>query len=258
MFKKSLAVLALLLIVVLLLPACSSTPVTTTATVTATATTTVPPVTQTATVTATTAAPPTVTVTTTATVTVTPTPTTPVLTAIPASAVTISDPTGDMFDKNGGSVPGQPFLDIVSAAVWIDGSDYVARITLNGDVPLSTTDLKTYYEYDIFIDADKNATTGDIWNIVHPGLGAEYLVWFGLQGGVYGAQVQSMVSSKSQGIVYTAFGNTLEFRWPVSFFTASSFNFTVTTLKFGERMDDATLQTIDKTPNTSLAQFPKP
>lgn len=240
---------------------CAGTPETTTVTatktvattVTATTTVTAPPTTITTTV-------PPITVSVTATVTATPTPT-PTTTSIgntlPANAVTLTDPTNDLFNTSGTAADEIPFLDITSAAVFIDGSDYVGRITVSGNISLVNNDPKIMYAWDIFMDTDNNPNTGDIWNIVHPGLGDEYYAAFVIQGDIHGGELVNLNTDNYQNINYTLYGNVIELRWPCNSFTATSFNFTVAALKFNGVIDEKYFLCGDRAPNTSISHFPK-
>ncbi len=152
----------------------------------------------------------------------------------------------------------QPYLDIIGAEVYIDGGNYTAKITLNGDIPAATPDDQTFYEWDIYIDVDKNENSGEQWDLVHPGLGPEYFTRFAMLGNILAAEVRNLNTDRAEFIGYTITGNVIELSWSTDFYPTASFYFTVAAKKYGQQGAAEGFQLADRASNNVLMEFPAP
>jgi hypothetical protein len=173
-----------------------------------------------------------------------------------ATLVTLTDPTDDLFDKSANSIEGEPYLDIVEAEVSTNGSDYVVTMKMNGSLPQRTPDSQLFYEWDIFMDADSDPITGVSWPLIFNNLHAEYMPRLGLLDSNYWAQLYDLNTRKSVDIEYTITDNIIELRWSRTFNEADTFNFVVSTRKYGERGASTALILADKAPDEGYYNFP--
>lgn len=171
-------------------------------------------------------------------------------------SVSLTDPTNDLFDKSGNPIEDQPYLDIVGAEVTTSGSDYIARIILNGSLPTQTPDPQIFLEWDVYVDSDCNISTGSVWPIVTNDLGFEYAARLCLLDSNYTAQLFDFKIRKTYSMQYTITGNIIELRWPQAFYQTDKFNFIVAAKKYGERGAGTAFMLADKAPNQGHDQFP--
>jgi hypothetical protein len=182
--------------------------------------------------------------------TTTPTPTPEV------KSVKLTDPPDDLFDASGNPIKDQPYLDIVEIEVTISGSDYILRIKLNGPLPAKTPDSQLFLEWDIYVDADNNPSTGSPWTIVTNDIGPEYFARLMLLDSNYSSEVLEFKTGKSQKIENKITDTTIELRWPQSFSQTDTFNFVVAAKKYGKRGAGNAFMLADKAPNLLHANFP--
>ncbi len=263
MRKTTFILVALLIIASLMLGGCNSTPSSTTTTVTQTT----PAITSTPTPTPTPSPTPSLTITANQTLTPTPTETTPppdtetptetpTPTPTPVVSVKLTDTLNDLFDKNGYPTTSESFFDIFTAEVYADGTDYVAIITLNGTLPTQTLNSQLMYEWDIYVDGDRNYATGVPWNIVSNDLGVEYFARLILLDNIFFSEVRNLNTDHSERIDNIITNNVIELRWPQNFYPTTSFYFVVAAKKYGERGLGSAFMLADHTPDTGHSLFP--
>jgi hypothetical protein len=172
-----------------------------------------------------------------------------------AAVISFTDPTDDLFDKLGNPIEDQPYLDIVEAEITTSGSDYITRITLNGPLPAETPDPQIFLEWDIYVDADNNCSTGYTWSLVANDLGFEYFARLMLLDSNYSAEVWDF-GTKQSNIQYKITDNIIELRWPQEFYQTNTFNLIIAAKKYGERGTGSAFTLADKAPNLLHANFP--
>jgi hypothetical protein len=168
----------------------------------------------------------------------------------------LTDPTDDLFDVSANPITDLPYLDIVEAEVTTSGSDYIARITLNASLPTQTPDPQIFLEWDIYVDADGNSSTGSVWPLIINDLGSEYFARLMLLDSNYSAEVRNLETGEFQSIQYTITNNIIELRWSQEFYQTDTFNFVVAAKKYGERGAGSAFMLADKAPNQGHGQFP--
>jgi hypothetical protein len=170
--------------------------------------------------------------------------------------VKLTDPNGDLFDKIGNSIADQPYLDILGAEVYAEGLDYVVKIQLKGPPPTQTPESQLYLEWDIYVEADKNPASGEIWPMVTNDIGADYFARLILIDNVFYCEVREFITNRSEKADYKIKDNIIELRWSQNFRKTDSFYFIVAAKKYGERGKGSAFMLADKAPNVGHSQFP--
>jgi hypothetical protein len=172
-------------------------------------------------------------------------------------AVVLNDSTGDFFDKSGNPTSDEPYLDIVSAELTSDSSNYLFKMDLNGPLPDSTPDSTFFYEWNIYVDADSNPVTGRYWSLIENDLGCEYMARLTLLDSNYNGEVYDLVSKNREAIQYTITGTMVEFSWPKKADQPNTFDFIVAAKKYGERGSGSAFMLADKSPEIGHCSFPE-
>ncbi len=174
----------------------------------------------------------------------------------PSRSVKLTDPADDLFDKAGNPIRGELYLDIVQIWIASFGSYYDAKITLNAPLPDKTPEPSAFMQWDIYVDADRNALTGESWPLVANDLGFEYFVRLMLLDSTYTGEVHEFGTGFSQSLVLDITSNVIEFRWLRKTDQPDAFNFVATAKKYGERGKASAFILGDKVPNQLHATFP--
>lgn len=170
--------------------------------------------------------------------------------------IALEDPTDDIFDKSGSPVSGEPFMDIVSAVLTTEGSDFFFTMKLKGPLPAKTPDSAFLYEWDIVVDGDSSPATGTSWPLVLNDLGCEYMVRLTLLDSSYHGEIFDLRVNKGVPVQYTATGDTVQLRWTNTESLPDTFSFMVATRKYGERGSGSAFMLADKAPNEGHSNFP--
>ena len=169
--------------------------------------------------------------------------------------VKLADPIDDLFNKEGGKVQGELYLDIVDTEISLVQNDYVFKINLRGPLP-SFIDAPAFIEWDIMVDSDRNLATG--WNdpVVFGNIGADYRIFLGLKLDKYTAFVHDTKSNTYKSIEYKVDTSSVELRCPKSSFPVDNFNYTVVARKYAKEGNAGSLVSADKAPNQGHCTFP--
>jgi len=95
-----------------------------------------------------------------------------------------TDPTNDLFDKNGNPIQAESYLDIVSIDVKRSDENYIITLVVNGELP-EKVDPSIWIEWEMVLDADNNPSTGWNWPVGFNDLGVDYLIRTGILDSTY-------------------------------------------------------------------------
>jgi hypothetical protein len=123
--------------------------------------------------------------------------------------VDFTDSTGDTFDDTGKPIQVEPYFDIVSAELNLIGTNYLFRMKVNGEVPLTLTNPNAAAEWGFFIDADHMGTTGTAGPLFVNDIGAEYMVRLLIHGAQIRTELINLTTLESSSIAYTVDGDTI-------------------------------------------------
>lgn len=175
----------------------------------------------------------------------------------PASSTDARDPlasadeTGDLFNASGTAIrAGDAYLDIVGTRVYRSGGHFTARIELLGQLP-AKVDAGTFIEWDILIDTDRNAATGQSWPLIANDLGYDYLVRVGRDQQGYSQMVYRVATQGVGNINYKASGAAIELYFePAAIGGAVSFDYVIATRKYVGSAPPDSPSACDKAPTS--------
>ena len=170
------------------------------------------------------------------------------------SAQMISDPSGDLFDRQGKPVEGEKYLDIVGAEVAQTELLYLIRFKVADAMPVTVANESIWIEWDLLVDYDQNpATWSWSWFLFDQGIGVDVLARIGLRSRGYVGEALSWVDTKTQtqNLEYRLEGNTAELRVPRSMVQVKAFDFFFATRKYVGN----TMVVADRCPNDGHFTF---
>jgi len=171
-------------------------------------------------------------------------------------SVKIKDQAGDIFDKNGKPVQDQAYMDIISAEVYKEDSEYVLVLKLSGQIPERTPDSQIFFEWTIYIDADDSPASGSSWPLVANNLKFEYMARLSLLDSNYKAGLFDFNTGKSVKTKYEISNDALKLYFPESIIRSDTFSFSLAVKKYGERGASSGFMLTDKAPNEGYYNFP--
>lgn len=147
-------------------------------------------------------------------------------------------------------------MDIVEAEILDDGAEYMVIFTMAGPIPEKTSNPEIFLEWDLYIDADCNPSTGFNWQLVTSNLGSEYLARLFALDELFISEAHDL-SDKTQGLFLenTIDDNIITLRVP-KFSRTGAFDFVVATKKFGDEGDADAFILFDRMPETGYSRFP--
>lgn len=172
-----------------------------------------------------------------------------------SSGPPFSDPTNDLFDKNGNPITAEPYLDIVSVDIWKSSGNYTIELVVNGPLPKSI-DPSLWIDWDILVDTDNNASTGWYWPLVLNDIGADLIVRLGMANSTFYPDAFPYVlnAASVSGLNVLVEGNRIVFTLspPLMLKLPPTFSWTVAARKYGNRglPPNPPLLAADKAPNT--------
>jgi hypothetical protein len=187
-----------------------------------------------------------------------PAPTThkpPVVTLAPpenALIIEIDDPQGDFFDGRDQPIQAESYLDILRVEVYVAETSSFFRVKLGGVVPTVVDNPELALEWDFFIDADMNPTTGWAGNFIANDTGPDYFLRLIIQENWANAEIFDFKANKISTVHYQINGETIEFSFPSTVLTLERFNMVVATRKWLAR----SLAAVDKAPNRGYCNMP--
>jgi len=131
-------------------------------------------------------------------------------------AEAFTDPIGDLFDSQERPVTAEPYLDIVEVELTRSGTEYNARIKVNGPLPSSLADPTIFLEWDLLVDIDQNRETHPwSWTLLDNGIGVDMLIrlMLGPSGSAYRAQVWNAATKKGVSISFNVDGATVQLKF---------------------------------------------
>ena len=173
------------------------------------------------------------------------------------TGIILNDPVDDFFDESGNPTSDEPYLDIISAKLTTEDNDYMLSMNLNGPLPDSTPDSTFLYEWNIYVDADSSLASGTNWPNVINDLGSDYMARLMLLDSTYHGEVYEFSTKNKTAIQYSIKENTVELRWPKKDAYPDTFDFVVTTKKYGERGSSGAFILADKAPELGHCSFPE-
>ena len=175
-------------------------------------------------------------------------------------AEVFTDPIGDLFDKEGHPVTAEPYLDIIEVELTRSGTEYNARIKVNGPLPSSLGDPSIFLEWDLLVDIDQNRETRPwSWTLLDNGIGVDMLIrlMLGPSGQGYRAEVFNAATKKSVRINFNVDGATIQLKFDdTSLGTIPrAFDFVFTARKYGNYGQAGGELAFDKAPNRGYFTF---
>ena len=171
-----------------------------------------------------------------------------------------TDPTGDLFDKDGKPSTGERYLDIVESQISLQNDTYFVTIKVDGPLPMNLTDPSIFVEWDVFIDSDLDPSTGWAWSqadigweisLIANDIGPEHLLrmgtWPSRPGVFLGENIRE---NGMRGFIgYQVDGDVIELHFPKEIIgSPASFNYVIAVRKHGEGGAPHALLVADKAP----------
>jgi len=175
-------------------------------------------------------------------------------------AEAFTDPTGDLFDRDGKPVTAEPYLDIVEVELTRSGTEYNARIKVNGRLPSSLGDPTIVLKWGLLVDIDQNRETRPwSWGLLDNGIGVDLLIQLtlGPSGQGYTAAVLNVATGKGVRISFNVEGATMQLKFDDSSLGTipKAFDLVFVARKFGNYGQAGGELTIDKAPNRGYFTF---
>jgi len=176
-------------------------------------------------------------------------------------AEAFADPIGDLFDRDGKPVTAEPYLDIVEVELTRSGTEYNARIKVNGPLPSSLGDPSIFLEWDLLVDIDQNRETHPwSWGLLDNGIGVDMLIRLrlGPSGNAYRADVYNEATTKSVSIGFKVDGATVQLKFDDTSLrvVSKAFDLVFATRKYGNYSFRAgAALALDKAPNQGSFTF---
>jgi hypothetical protein len=169
-----------------------------------------------------------------------------------AKTIELEDAAGDFFDSQNQPVQAEACLDIVRAEAYVSDTGSFFRLFLAGSVPGKVDDPDMALEWDFFIDADMNPTTGWTGQLVANDTGPDYLIRLIVMDGLY-ADIYNVKENRVNSVPCQVIGDIVDFALPASILKLDRFNMVVVTRKWMNR----TLTALDKAPGEGHYNLPK-
>jgi hypothetical protein len=179
----------------------------------------------------------------------------PVKTLFPpagAKVIVIEDPIGDIFNSQKQPVQAEPFLDIVSAEIYTTGAASFLSLKLASKIPSRVEIPDLFLEWDFFIDADMNSTTGWTGELIANDIGPDYLVRL-IISDKPSADIYDVKLNKISSIDCQVMEDTIDFAFSASILKLDRFNLVAVT----RRWFGGELTAIDKAPGDGHYNMPK-
>jgi len=175
-------------------------------------------------------------------------------------AQSITDPVGDLFDRQGNPVTAEAYLDIVEVEMVQSGIEYSARLKMNGLLPSNLTDPAIFIEWDLLVDIDQNRETRPwSWTLLDNGIGVDMLIrlMLGHSGQGYRAEVFNVATRKSVSIGFKVDGATVQLKFDDTSLGVISraFDFVFTSRKYGNYGRAGAELALDKAPDQGYFTF---
>ena len=175
-------------------------------------------------------------------------------------AEVFTDPIGDLFDRQGKPVAAEPYLDIVEVELTRSGTEYNARIKVNGPLPSSLSDPAIVLKWDLLVDIDQDWETQPwFWPLLDNGIGVDLLIQLtlGPSGQSYTAAVLNVATGKGVRISFNVEGATIQLKFDDSSLGTipKAFDLVFVARKFGNYGQASGELAIDKAPNRGYFTF---
>lgn len=166
------------------------------------------------------------------------------------------DPIGDLFGKNGESVAGKSYLDIIESEMSLINNTYYVTVEVASPLPTNMTDPSIFIEWGILIDSDQDKETGWNWSLIHNDIGPDHLLRLMLMDGrVWGGNLRTKMRTGGY-IGYHIDHNVIILFFPKEVIgSPRSLNYVVAVGEYGERGGPDALLVADKAPNQGHYSF---
>jgi len=177
------------------------------------------------------------------------------------SVQTLTDPMRDLFDRQGRSVTGEAYLDIIEIELTQSGDEYSVRAKMNGPLPLGLSDPAIFIEWDLLVDIDQTPGTSP-WSptgfpLMDNGIGVDALIrlMLGPSGQGYRAEVRDLTLNRRMTIGFRIDGNSIELKVNASVSAPKAFDCVFVVRKFGEYGRSGAEIACDKAPDQGYCTY---
>src|SRR4030042_547355 len=175
----------------------------------------------------------------------------------PQDPSAVADGAGDLFDGAGASTVAETYLDIARTRLWFSEGRYTARIELTGLLP-SGVGTGNSVEWDLLVDSDRKASTGNNWPLIANDLGIDYLIRVCADNRQISQGALDVKADGWSNINYRYRGNVVELYFPPeSIGNAQAFDYAFAVRKYVSDASGMQLAVLDKAPNSGHRTLPE-